>query len=93
MSFDDISFSKLALIFIIAGVVLVMAIMGSSAINLFSKSITEEAEVKIKHEGNCVVEASDEIPRTIENCPYNVNDTLVITYKPQRPAIENYESK
>ena len=93
MSFDDISFSKLALIFIIAGVVLVMAIMGSSATNLFSKSITEEAEVKIKHEGNCVVEASDEIPRTIENCPYNVNDTLVITYKPQRPAIENYESK
>ena len=93
MSFDDISFSKLAIIFIIAGVVLVMAIMGSSAINLFSKSITEEAEVKIKQEGNCVVEASDEVPRTIENCPYNVNDTLVITYKPQRPAIEKYESK
>ena len=88
MSFDDISFSKLAIIFIIAGV----AIMGSSATNLFSKSVTEEAQVKIKQQGNCVVEASDEIPRTIENCPYNVNDTLVITYKPQRPDIEKFES-
>ena len=92
MSFDDISFSKLAIIFIIAGVVLVLAIMRSSATNLFSKSVTEEAQVKIKHQGNCVVEASDEIPRTIENCPYNVNDTLVITYKPQRPDIEKFES-
>jgi hypothetical protein len=67
--------------------------MGSSAINLFSQSVIEHAKVKIKHQGNCIVEASDNIPRTIANCPYNVNDTLVITYKPQRPSIENYESK
>jgi hypothetical protein len=93
MSFEGISFGKLALIFIVAGVVLVLAIMGSSATNLFRQSVTEDATVKIKHEGNCVVEASDKIPRTIVNCPYNVNDTLVITYKPERPAIENYESK
>ena len=93
MSFEGISFGKLALIFIVAGVVLVLAIMGSSTTNLFSQSVTEDAKVKIKHQGNCIVEASDEIPRTIDNCPYNVNDTLVITYKPQRPSIENYESK
>ena len=76
MSFEGISFGKLELIFIVAGVVLVLAIMGSSATNLFRQSVTEDATVKIKQEGNCVVEASDEIPRTIENCPYNVNDTL-----------------
>ena len=93
MSFEGISFGKLAIIFIVAGVVLVLAIMGSSATNLFSQSVTEDAKVKIKHQGNCVVEASDNIPRTIANCPYNVNDTLVITYKPQRPAIESYGSK
>ena len=93
MSFEGISYGKLAIIFIVAGVVLVLAIMGSSATSLFSQSITEDAKVKIKHQGNCVVEASDNIPRTIANCPYNVNDTLVITYKPQRPSIENYESK
>ena len=93
MSFEGISFGKLAIIFIVAGVVLVLAIMGSSATNLFSQSITEDTKVKIKHQGNCVVEASDNIPRTIANCPYNVNDTVVITYKPQLPSIENYESK
>jgi hypothetical protein len=93
MSFEGISFGKLAIIFIVTGVVLVLAIMGSSATSLFSQSITEDAKVKIKHQGNCVVEASDNIPRTIANCPYNVNDTVVITYKPQRPSIENYESK
>lgn len=93
MSFEGISFGKLAIIFIVAGVVLVLAIMGSSATNLFSQSITEDAKVKIKHQGNCVVEASDNIPRTIANCPYNVNDIVVIIYKPQRPSIENYESK
>jgi len=69
MSFEGISFTKLAIIFIIAGVVLVFAIMGSSATNLFSDSITEETEVKMKQEGDCVLEPSDGIPRTIADCP------------------------
>ena len=93
MSFDNISFSKLAIVFIIAGIVLVLAIMGSSATSLFRGNVTEEAKVTIKHGENCVVEASDEIPRTIANCPYNVNDTIVITYKPQQPGVENHEIK
>lgn len=39
------------------------------------------------------MEASDEVPRTIANCPYNINDTIVITYKPQQPSVENHEIK
>jgi hypothetical protein len=93
LSFENISFGKLAFIFIIAGVVLVIAIMGSSATNLFSGSITDEAIVKIKQGPNCIVESEDEIPRTISDCPYNVNDTIMITYKAQQPAIENHEIK
>jgi hypothetical protein len=93
LSFDNISYSKLAIVFIIAGVVLVIAIMGSSATNLFSENITEDAKVTIKQGENCIVEASDEIPRTISNCPYNVNDTIVITYKPQQPGVGNHEIK
>ena len=49
MSFEGISFGKLAIIFIGAGVVLILAIMGSSATNLFRQSVTEDATVKIKH--------------------------------------------
>lgn len=93
LSFDNISFSKLAIIFIIAGVVLVLAILGSSATSLFSESITEEAEVKMKQEGNCIVEAGDRIPRMISDCSYNVNDTVLITYKTKQPAIEKHQLK
>jgi len=71
-----------------------VAIIGSSTTNLFSKSVTEDAEVKIKQGGNCVVEASDNVPRSIANCPYNVNDTILISYKPQQPSVvENHEFK
>ena len=49
MSFEGISFGKLAIIFNGAGVVLILAIMGSSATNLFRQSVTEDATVKIKH--------------------------------------------
>ena len=63
----------------------------SSTTNLFSEYITEEAEVTIKQDENCIVEASDEVSQTIANCPYNVDDTIVITYKPQQPSGENHE--
>ena len=93
MSFDNISFSKLAIIFIIAGVVLVMAILGSSAISLFSASITEETEVKMKQGDSCIVEAEDRIPRMISDCLYHVNDTILITYKTKQPSIEKHQLK
>ena len=64
-----------------------------SAQNLFSGSITDEAIVKIKQGPNCIVEGTDEIPRTITDCSYNVNDTILITYKAKQPAIESHEIK
>ena len=91
MSFESISPKKLALIFGIAAVGILLAIMGTSAKSLFSGSITDEAVVKIKQGPNCIVEGADEIPRTITDCPYNVNDTVLITYKAQQPAVESHE--
>ena len=67
--------------------------MGSSAKSLFSGSITNEAVVIIKQGSNCIVEGGDEIPRTITDCPYNVNDTILITYKSQQPGLEKHEIK
>jgi hypothetical protein len=93
LSFENVSPKILALIFGIAAVVIIFAIMGSSAQNLFSGSITDEAIVKIKQGPNCIIEAADEIPRTITDCPYNVNDTILITYKSQQPAVEKHEIK
>jgi hypothetical protein len=93
LSFESISPAKLALIFGIAAVVIIFALLGSSAKSLFSGSITDDAIVKIKEGNNCVVEGSDKIPRVITDCSYNVNDTILITYKAQRPAIEKHEIK
>lgn len=93
MSFESISPAKLALIFGVAAVVIIFALLGSSVKSLFSGSTTEEAKVIIKQGDNCVVEGPDEIPRTITDCSYNLNDTILITYKSQQPAIEKHELK
>jgi hypothetical protein len=84
---------KLALIFIVAGIVIILALLGSSAKNLFSATITEDVPVKLKSDKDCVVEPSDSIPRVISNCNYAIGDILSVTYKPKQPAIEKYELK
>lgn len=93
MSFQNISMWKLALIFIVAGVAIVVALLGSSAKTLFSGSITEDVPVKLKQGNDCIVEPSDNIPRMISNCNYDVGDTLSVTYKTSQPAVEKYELK
>jgi hypothetical protein len=93
MSFQNISMWKLGLILIIAGIVIILALLGSSAKNLFSEAITEDVPVKLKKENDCVVEPSDGIPRVISNCNYSVGDILSVTYKPQQPTVEKYELK
>jgi hypothetical protein len=93
VSFQNISLWKLALILIVAGIVIILALLGSSAKNLFSDSITEDVTVKLKSDNDCVVEPSDGIPRVISNCNYAVGDILSVTYKPKQPTIQKYELK
>lgn len=93
MSFESISPAKLALIFGIAAVVIIFALLGSSAKSLFSGSITDESKVILKQGNDCIVEGADNIPRTITDCSYDLNDTVLITYKAQQPAIEKHEIK
>jgi hypothetical protein len=89
MSLQGISLSKLAIILIIAGVVIVFAISGFQARDvLFAPNITEETEVIIKdNQGVCTVQAEDDVPRTISNCAYDVGDIISITYKREQPPI------
>ena len=93
MSFQNISLWKLAVIFVVAGVVIILALLGSSARNLFSGSITEDVSIILKKDNDCVVEPSDGIPRVISNCNFAVGDNLSVTYKSKQPAIEKYELK
>jgi hypothetical protein len=91
VSFQNIALWKLAIIFVVTGIVIILALLGSSAKNLFSVSITEDVTVKLKKDMDCVVEPSDGIPRVISNCNYAVGDNLSVTYKSKQPAIEKYE--
>jgi hypothetical protein len=88
MSFTS-SPAKMAIIFIIAGIVIVFAILGT-ATNIFVSSTTEEGVVEIKQADACVVQASDDIPRKISNCPYDQGQRISITYKPGQPTIESH---
>jgi hypothetical protein len=68
----------MAIIFIIAGVVIVFAIFGTSTRSIFGSSTTEEGTVEIKQADECIVQASDGIPREISNCPYDQVQTISI---------------
>ena len=93
MSLPDLSLRTAVIIMVAAGVIIVFAISGFQARNLFTPSITENAQVIIKNseDGSCVLEGSDRVPRTISNCPYNMGDSVSITYKPQQPSIERHQ--
>lgn len=88
MSFTS-SPAKMAVIFIIAGIAIVFAILGTSATSIFVSSTTEDGVVEIKQADECVVRASD-IPRKISNCPYDQGQKISITYKPGQPNFESH---
>lgn len=90
MSLQGLSLGKLAIILVAGGVGIVFFISGFQARDvLFAPNVTEESEVIIKDEqqGTCTVQAEDDVPRTISDCPYNVGDTISITYKREQPPI------
>ena len=92
MSVGGLSFGKMAIIMIAAGVAIVFVISGFQVIDvLFAPNITEETQVIIKEQGTCTVQAKDDVPRTIENCPYDIGDTISITYKREQPPILEHQ--
>ena len=92
MSLQGLSLGKLAIILIVAGVAIVFLISGFQVRDvLFAPNITEETRVIIRGEqGTCTVQAEDDVPRTISDCPYEVGDTISITYKREQPPISEH---
>ncbi|TVP40976.1 hypothetical protein [Candidatus Nitrosocosmicus arcticus] len=88
----DFEFSPkmLAILFIIAGVIVVFMLMGGSLTQLFSSSIQEKVPVQNKQNDTCIVEASDGIPRSINNCPYQQGENITINYKKGFPELEGH---
>lgn len=90
----DFEFSPkwLALLFVVGGIVVVFMLMGGSLTQLFSSGIQESILVQLKEGNTCVVEASDGIPRTINNCPYQKGDNITISYKQGLPTLESHRA-
>jgi hypothetical protein len=93
MSLQGISLGKLAIILIAAGVLIVFALSGFQARDVFfAPNITEETQVIIKDDqGTCTIQAEDDVPRTISECRYDVGDTISITYKREQPPILEHD--
>ena len=91
----DFEFSPkwLALLFVVAGVVVVFMLMEGSLTQLFSSGVQESVFVQLKEGNTCVVEASDGIPRTINNCPYQKGDNITINYKQGLPTLEGHRAQ
>lgn len=92
-NFERISTKTLAILFglaIAGGILLFQFIGGFPLKDLFQPPIKEVVQVKIKTGSVCVVEPSDQRPRQIQNCPYNVGDRLDITYRISSDKIDSY---
>ncbi len=61
--------------------------------DLVRKDVTVEAKVVTKAEGTRVVLASDNQPIGIPHRPYNVGNTLIVTFKQGTAPIEKVQLK
>ena len=96
--FSRMSGKELGIIVIIAaigGFFAVQAMFGFPIKDIIiRKEITGEARVVLKdNQGTCIVEGSDQEPRTIPNCPYKIRDKLIITFKQGTVPIEKHRIK
>lgn len=80
----------LAIVFIAAGVVIVFFVSGFQIFDALSHGISEEVVVSMKQNGICIVEASDNVPRQIQDCQYDEGQRIIIVYKYEQPAIESH---
>ena len=48
--------------------------------SLIREDVYEEVEILLNERGNCYVDTSDNIPKTIDNCIHKVGDIVTIKY-------------
>lgn len=81
----------LAVLLIGAGIVAIFFISGFQIFDVLSPGISEEVVVHIRQNDVCIVEASDNVPRQIQDCPYEEGERVTIVYKYEQPSIESHE--
>lgn len=88
---------KLAILFGLAffgAFMVIQMTQGFPLVGLFTRqTVTEEVSVAIKDGDTCVVEPSDRQPKRIDNCPYNQNDKLIVSYYESSTKVESHRLK
>lgn len=92
--FARMSTKKLAILFGLAffgAFMLIQMIQGFPLAEiLFRHTVTEEVNVSIKQGDVCVIEPADGQPKSIQRCPYNVDDPLIVTYYEGSTNVESH---
>ena len=92
--FARISTKKLAILFGLAffgAFMLIQMIQGFPLADiLFRHTVTEEVNVSIKQEDVCIIEPPDGQPKSIQGCPYDINDSLIVTYYEGSTNLESH---
>lgn len=96
--FSRMSGKELGIVVILAivgGFLTVQAMFGFPIKDIIiRKEIIGEAKVVLKdNQGTCIVEGSDQEPRTIPKCPYKIGDKFIITFKQGTVPIEKHHIK
>ena len=92
--FARISTKKLAILFGLAffgAFMLIQMIQGFPLGEiLFRQTVTEEVNVLIKQGDVCVIETPDGQPKSIQDCPYSLDDPLLVTYYEGSTNVESH---
>ena len=88
------STKKLLIIFgsIALGVFIILAIFIFPIKNLIREEITNDVKIVSKNNRICVVDTPDH-PRGINNCNYNIGDTVIVKYKEGTVDILSHQLK
>ena len=92
--FARISTKRLAILFGLAffgAFMLIQVTLGFPLAEiLFRQTVTEEVNVSIKQGDVCVIEPPDRQPKSIQGCPYKIDDPLIVTYYEGSTNIESH---
>ncbi len=79
-------------VFIVLGVFIILAIFVFLIKNLIREEVSAVVKILRKSDGIWVIETADH-PRGINNCIYNVGDTVVVKYKEGISGILSHKLK
>ena len=88
------STKKLVIAFLVIGIgaFIILGVFVFPVKNLIREEITAEVKVINKNDGICVINTTDH-PRGINQCPYQIGDSLIIKYKEGTSDIISHELK